>query len=137
MARGGRGFLEAYFGKERVQIPTQYLWGAEQILKGNQELLWGLLWHIMHCYPQSVTDLSRHYSSKQESLYSPVEMRKLEASIIFWLNTLGLLPDPASNECLELLRNKFSDGTLLCDLVGLMEGRQIVGVYRKPLPLPP
>jgi hypothetical protein len=107
---------------------------AEKILCGEREAIWGLIYHIMRCYPNAASNPEQHYS-KANTLYPPEQMRLLEQSLLFWLRTLGMLPATdgmSPHQALAYVETGVRNGTLLCDLVSFVVGERIIGVSRAP-----
>ncbi len=123
--------------RKKGTIPPIYLYNNEAILMGNEEAFWGLLYYIMKSYPKAEVDPKFHYS-KPLSLYDPESMKKLEQSILFWLVSLGIGAAQTNNpnqpypNSIEEIKPKIQNGTLLCELVSLIEGKKIIGINTTP-----
>jgi len=117
---------------KRKNIPAKYLFSTAQIAKGEQHIVWGLIYHIMKVYPDATANTKQHYS-KQDALYPSEQMRELEKSLLFWLRSLGLLPlHKQLPETFDDIEEELRNGTILCDLVSFIVGGTIIGVTRNP-----
>eukprot|EP00761_Pharyngomonas_kirbyi_P000120 gb/GECH01000120.1/.p1 GENE.gb/GECH01000120.1/~~gb/GECH01000120.1/.p1 ORF type:complete len:784 (+),score=208.52 gb/GECH01000120.1/:1-2352(+) len=106
-------------------LPPDLQASASKIIKGSQNTLWRLLYHIIHAYDGSETIGKKGYSGS--SIYKADEMLKLERSVINWLEKTGLIPE---NSSIDIVMAGMQSGTLLCELVPLISGSRIIGIHR-------
>eukprot|EP01012_Entosiphon_sulcatum_P046145 TRINITY_DN6186_c0_g2_i1.p1 TRINITY_DN6186_c0_g2~~TRINITY_DN6186_c0_g2_i1.p1 ORF type:complete len:656 (+),score=72.59 TRINITY_DN6186_c0_g2_i1:74-2041(+) len=138
-------------------IPVVYTSQVEEILKGNSDVVWGLLYHVLVCFPLPEPIPTFIYFSPKFECYPPRLMRDLEVSVLSWVTSLSLIFEtlpPADEKANPLstpatirqhavcdppprithptvwpyLRN----GTLLCDIATVATGKRILGVLRSP-----
>jgi hypothetical protein len=131
---------------------------AHDIVRGRQDLLWGLLVRVTGPLgvasddEQIVSPKSPRRSSGDATTtataaaagwcvgpYTVAQTRLLEVSLVQWVHSLGYLPMPSdggtqwtADEALDTMLRGCSDGTLLCDLTAKICGEQIPGVTRRP-----
>ena len=130
---------------------------ACDIVRGRQDLLWGLLARVTAPVgptggdEQVVSPVSprRGGSSSADATtaaaaagwcvgpYSVAQTRLLEVSLVQWVHSLGYLPLPTdvlwtADEALEAMLAGCCDGTLLCDLTSQVCSEQIPGITRRP-----
>ena len=140
-------------------IPSVYLYSTEQILKGHEQIIWGLLYHLMQIFPAVASCKPEFpvYSSSNMQGYTAAHNFRLEQSLLHWIASMGVLyitdppPDdtttPTStptSSSMQVLHVPPEDmespyvfpyirnGTLLCDLVSAIEGPRLTGVFRNP-----
>ena len=80
----------------------------------------------MKAYPHVVQDARPKY--KCELPYSDFELSKLEESLNNWINNLGIV----KTEFFSQLIADVKTGVLLCDLVDIIFGCRIRGVFKAP-----
>ena len=125
-------------------IPLVYLCQPREFLKGNRDLMWGLVWEMMQLYSTGSRGSSKPYSSTshaslsqpasdlrigqveggsglQRLPYSSAARRQLDLSLLHWLDECGLLQEIGGDLCrpntVLSLESYLRDGTLLCLLV--------------------
>eukprot|EP00668_Euglena_longa_P034879 GGOE01044776.1.p1 GENE.GGOE01044776.1~~GGOE01044776.1.p1 ORF type:complete len:789 (+),score=137.48 GGOE01044776.1:50-2416(+) len=142
-----------------LSIPSVYLHSTEQVLKGHSDIIWGLLYHIIQLFPPGAegrVETSLYTSSNRQG-YTAAQSGELERSLLAWMTSLGVLrianppPDDTTTplnapSCMtgqvlhvppEDISSPFiypyiRNGTLLCDIVGLIEGQRLTGVFWVP-----
>ena len=80
----------------------------------------------MKAYPHVVQDTRPKY--KCELPYSDFELTKLEESLNNWLNTLGIIKSDFFSQVIGDVKT----GVLLCELVDVVFGCRIRGVFKAP-----
>ncbi len=129
---------------------------AEDIVRGRQDLLWGLLACVTG--PVDADGEDRQAASPNSSRgssndavttaaaagwrvrpYTVAQTRLLEISLLQWIQSLGLLLSPPNavvrwsvDEAVDRMLRECSDGTLLCDLTAEICSESIPGVTRRP-----
>jgi hypothetical protein len=115
-------------------------WGDEMscvraLMKGEKDAIWTLLAAIRELYPQSESRPQTHFHLRNTGLpYSLEDLRKLEVSLLCWLDRLGLVPPerPQRPNSLLEIEADLRNGTLLCGLAELLSGTRLTGVFRQP-----
>ena len=132
--------------RKKTPIPFYFSHQEEEILQGDHNAIWGLLYSLMRVSHdrgyQGGSIYSMHSPSKSMSQdfsgkilpYSEEEIRKLEVSLLNWVVRMGVFGEthqvPLSFEELEIhLRN----GTALCELICLVTNKQIHSLVKKPV----
>ena len=70
--------------RRKRQIPTTLLWSGEEIVKGNDTVLWDLVWHIMKAYPTPASLRNVHgrlrdrVCTDPRCIYDGEQLRRLE-----------------------------------------------------------
>jgi len=109
--------------------PSYYLENTEciqSILKGNKEVIWGLLNSIRESY---IT--TQEYKINIKLPYSNENVKKLEVSLIKWLKRLGVIRGINTTSIFEISR-EIKNGTLLCEVAEIICKKKLHGVFRNP-----
>ena len=106
-------------GKGKPQsFPAGYFALAGKLGRGSEELIWGLYWSMYNAYPTALPlylqDVAR------ELPYDSVSIRRLEASLLSWLHSLGVTHDYGYPDNLLDLLPAFRSGVLLYHLTHLL-----------------
>eukprot|EP00002_Diphylleia_rotans_P008885 TRINITY_DN18864_c0_g1_i1.p1 TRINITY_DN18864_c0_g1~~TRINITY_DN18864_c0_g1_i1.p1 ORF type:complete len:876 (-),score=150.04 TRINITY_DN18864_c0_g1_i1:305-2542(-) len=116
----------------RRGLSLHFFDSINEILKGDGQALFALLWESRGLYPL-VTSPSVHF--QVEAKITPEQLKKIEdeklqISLVGWLHSIGLLTKP--NTSFSTVVQMAKTGVLLCDLVELMDGKKLPGVFRPP-----
>jgi hypothetical protein len=116
--------------RRKNNIPSQYLWNPDGIVQGMRGFIFGLLYHIKRAYPTAPIPTTAGKHSR--SIYSPEVLSKLETSLLIWIYSLGVIPGEQVPARIDDLKEGVTNGTLLCDIVSIMQGKNIAGTFNKP-----
>ncbi len=95
----------------------------ESLLRGERDTIWGLLSAIRETYPQTDQQNKTCFHLLNTGLqYSLTEMRRLESSLLGWLQSLHIVRPPPQGRQLNLLdiEHEVRNGTLLCSLASVL-----------------
>ena len=121
-------------------VPLKFLIqnAVDFIMKGQKDVVWGLLLALKHTYTYTndSTDVfttsdddvsSRSYSSLP---YSREQMRMLSESLLQWVERKDLLstPAPPSPPTLLYMERDLMNGTLLCRLASILVDKHASGI---------
>ena len=151
--------VDIAFSELRRLSPKNAAWFssdiAEDIVRGRQDLLWGLLASVTgpvdangetgqpalsESLRSSSTDAITTAAAAGWCVrpYTVAQTRLLEMSLLQWVQSLGLLPSPSNaagwsiDQGVDSMLRECSDGTLLCDLTAEICSESIPGVTRRP-----
>lgn len=126
--------LEQLFKLKDKVIPDAYFFHGESILKGNSHVIWGLLWNMMQNYPINAFAFLDRKTPRRNTGYTPLEYRKLEQSVLQWIDSLNLPGNHAVGAMnLTHLKHDLCGGPLLCDLAAHVTNTRIPGINRRPV----
>jgi len=117
-------------------LPHYYVDNIESlrgVLKGQQEVIWGMLSAIREIYPQSEPRNQSYLHLTNTGLpYSLDHLRRLELSIIVWLKSLGLVGSGERIVTILEIEREIRNGTLLCELAQIIAKKKLNGVFKSP-----
>jgi len=108
---------------------------SEKILRGDRDVIWGLLSTIRELYPQTEQQNKIPLHLLDTGLpYSLPEIVNLEKSIINWLVNLHLIIKNDQEISLLDIEKRIRNGTLLCDLAAILHKnkQKVHGVISDP-----
>lgn len=112
--------------RERRPVSMSLLNSAEEIVKGDAGVVWGLLSSLMKAYERAPAQPA----AKSDLPYSHADIKKLEASLVNWLESLNVTEKPFVQ--LSTILDEIRSGVLLCSLVSKVTGVRILGVFKHP-----
>lgn len=107
---------------------------TESILRGEDDAIWGLLSAIREMYPQTDQQSKTFFHLLNTGLpYSVEELRQLEISLIYWLQSLGLIRTQNVTSILDI-EKEIRNGTLLCELAQIISKSKhpLTGIFKDP-----
>lgn len=107
---------------------------TESILRGEDDAIWGLLSAIREMYPHTDLQNKTFFHLVNTGLpYTVDEIRKLEISLIQWLQSLGLIKSQNIATILDF-EKEIRNGTLLCELAQIISNNKqpINGIFKDP-----
>eukprot|EP01029_Cantina_marsupialis_P015044 TRINITY_DN3298_c0_g2_i1.p1 TRINITY_DN3298_c0_g2~~TRINITY_DN3298_c0_g2_i1.p1 ORF type:complete len:585 (+),score=158.98 TRINITY_DN3298_c0_g2_i1:86-1756(+) len=133
-------------------LPLKHLSQPERILQGDKTIIWGLLCRLQVAYAQivdldsdqvhtgstkiNVTDPSfttlKHTATMTLPKYTPKQWNLLEASILSWLCSIGVVPQAIVPNSLLELQEDISSGILLANVVKVVTGEFPTGIITSP-----
>ncbi|CAG9321960.1 unnamed protein product [Blepharisma stoltei] len=110
------------------EVPVSFFYQAENVIKGDINAIWGLLCHLMLSYP-NLLPISPNIA---ELPYFPLQIQELEASLLDWIMSLGVVDRNNAPSTFQELIPDLISGVLLCDLVSRILEKPITGIFRSP-----
>jgi hypothetical protein len=87
----------------------------------------------MNIYPHASSDLtSIMENGRYELPYTRTDLKILEQGLLTWMYSLGVLNSTQCPYSLTQVIHGFKSGVTLCDLVGVVFHKKVVGVFRSP-----
>lgn len=118
-------------------MPHYYVNGLDciqGILRGQKDVIWGLLSAIREIYPHTEPINQPYFHLTNINLpYSIEDLRKLELSLIKWIQVLGL-ENISKKQPVTILEYEtyIRNGTLLCELAEKITRKPLHGVFKNP-----
>jgi len=132
--------LNSFQERRPHEIPSYYFTqtAIQGILRGDRNVIWGLLSHIRELYPE--TEPKRqpflHLENVTNLPYSIDDLRNLEISLLDWLKSIGILAKLSKNseKCYTILEieNELRNGTLFVYLAELLSKHKVTGTFKDP-----